>query len=177
MFFLALNLAALDVPGAIAEVGVWRGNSAKVLHEVAPSRRLYLFDTFAGFDERDVSDPRHLAHFRDTSPEQVRALLGSSTLIRIIPGRFPETAELVPANERFAFVHLDCDLTGPTHAALEFFYPRLSPGGMVAIHDYNSGRWPGLREAVDAFLLDKPECLIRIPDRDGTVAFARVKAA
>lgn len=177
MLFLALNVAALEVPGAFAEVGVWRGNSAMIMHELAPERLLYLFDTFTGFDAADVTDPGHLAHFRDTSEAQVRGFLGGSQAIRIVSGWFPDTAGAVPGEERFALVHLDCDLAAPTQAALAFFYPRMSPGGIVVIHDYNSGRWPGLREVVDAFLADKPESLIRIPDRDGSVVFARMRTA
>ncbi|MBV9249343.1 MAG: class I SAM-dependent methyltransferase [Acetobacteraceae bacterium] len=175
MAFLALNIAALEVPGALAELGVWRGNSAKLMHELAPDRRLYLFDTFAGFDARDVTETAHLAHFRDTSAEAVRAFLGKSRNITVVPGRFPDTAGKVPADERFAFVHLDCDLEAPIRAALAFFYPRMSPGGIVAVHDYENPRWPGVHRAVDEFLADKPESVIRIPDRAGTAAFAKVK--
>ena len=45
------------------------------------------------------------------------------------PGYFPDTAEKV-SNEKFALVNLDADLYQPTKAALEFFYPRLSPGAL-----------------------------------------------
>lgn len=175
MLFLALNITGLRAPGAFAELGVWRGHSARLMHDLAPERTLYLFDTFEGFDRRDVTDPTHLAHFRDTSVAQVRAFLGDPANLLIISGRFPDAAHLVPDGERFAFVHLDCDLPGPTRAALAFFYPRLSPGGIIVVHDYNSGRWPGLREAVDGFMADKPESLIQAPDRGGSVAFVRMK--
>jgi len=81
----------------------------------------------------------------------------------------------VPDDERFALIHLDADLGKPTRDALEFFYPRLSPGGFLILHDYGGGAWPGVAEAVDAFLADKPESLVRIPDRSGTAIVRRVK--
>jgi len=90
-------------------------------------------------------------------------------------GRFPETATAVPSDETFAFVHLDCDLELPIAAGLEFFYPRLAPGGMMVIHDYESGgHWPGVRKAVNEFLKDKPESIIIVPDKSGTGVFRKI---
>jgi len=43
-------------------------------------------------------------------------------------------------NDRFAFVHLDADLEAPIAAGLEFFWPRLTPGEWIVVHDYNA--WP-----------------------------------
>src|SRR5438105_13966856 len=34
------------IEGALAEVGVWRGDTSVLLHRMAPDRELYLFDTF-----------------------------------------------------------------------------------------------------------------------------------
>lgn len=164
------------IPGAFAELGVYKGNSAKLLHELAPDKILYLFDTFKGFDKGDVAaDPKtkiHSRHFLDTSLEEVKRFIGSSK-VQYCPGYFAETASFVPAGETFALVHLDADLYQPTLEGLKFFYPKLSPGGCMIIHDYFSGAWPGVKKAVDEFLENKPECLIRIPDKSGTVIFRK----
>ncbi len=71
---LILNLRQLTreaVPGDFAELGVWRGNSAAILADFAANfnRRLFLFDTFSGFDERDLIGPDqvHKNVFADTS--------------------------------------------------------------------------------------------------------------
>jgi hypothetical protein len=65
-----------SISGDIVELGVYKVNSAKVLHEIiGPERTLYLFDTFAGFDKRDVTgiDGRaNRSAFQDTSLEAVR---------------------------------------------------------------------------------------------------------
>jgi O-methyltransferase len=175
--FLALNITALErehVPGAFAEVGVWRGNAAKAIHALAPTRRFYLFDTFEGFDAADGGTSRSImVHFRDTSAAQVREFINSAADVRIVSGRFPETVGAVPEEERFAFVQIDCDLYAPTLAALGFFYPRMAPRGLMVVHDYASGRWPGVAQAVDEFLADKPEALLYVPDVSGSVAFRR----
>ena len=179
MSCLALNIARLEtraVPGAMAELGVWRGNSAKVIHGLAPERRLYLFDTFAGFDRNDSEpglDEDAILHFRDTSVDQVRRFLGNSPNLRFCPGWFPETTASVPEEERFAFVHLDCDLYKPIKAAMEFFYPRMVAGGMIVIHDFSNDRWPGVAQAVDEFLAGKPEQVVCMPDAAGSAVIIR----
>ncbi len=63
------------------------------------------------------------------------------------------------ADELFSFVHLDCDLYGSYKDCLEFFYPRLSDGGIVLLDEYDDPPWPGCNKAVDEFLTDKPERL------------------
>ena len=182
LYFLYLNVKRLEaerVPGDFAEVGVYKGNSAKVLSLLAPARLLWLFDTFAGFDDADVAaDPRtdvKRRDFGDTSRDAVERFVGKSDRVRFVQGRFPDTVGAVPDGARFALVHLDADLYEPIRAGLEFFYPRLSPGGLVLVHDYGSGHWPGARQAVDEFFADKPECALLVPDKSGTVAFVKAR--
>lgn len=176
LLFLIRTVEALEadaVPGAFAELGVWRGNSAELLHAIAPARVFYLFDTFAGFAAGDVArDPAAFRPelFDDTSLERVRQRLGPSPQLRFCAGQFPATTAGLPAGERFALVHIDCDLGAPARAALEFFYPRMSPKGVILVHDYDSGLWPGVTDAVDGFFADKPEGVVRIPDKSGTAA-------
>ena len=180
MFIENARLVATEaVPGSIAELGVYKGTTAKLLHELLPDRTLWLFDTFEGFDDRDLASERRDAastyRFGDTSLEAVLRHIGPSERIRACKGYFPATAAAVPEGERFALVHLDADLGKPTRDALEYFYPRLAPGAFVILHDYGGGAWPAVAEAVDAFLADKPECIVRIPDRSGTAILRRVK--
>jgi hypothetical protein len=39
-------------------------------------------------------------------------------------------------NEKFSFVHSDVDLYASTRSVLEFFYPRMLPGGVILTHDF-----------------------------------------
>jgi O-methyltransferase len=78
------------------------------------------------------------------------------------------------AGERFAFVLLDLDLLEPTRASLEFFYPRLEPGGYLIVHDYNNPEsgW-ACRRAFDEFLIDKPERVLELGDTWGSAMIRR----
>ena len=40
--------------GECAEAGVFEGDFAKWINQYFPDRKLYLFDTFEGFDMRDI---------------------------------------------------------------------------------------------------------------------------
>jgi hypothetical protein len=79
--------------------------------------------------------------------------------VHYYPGLFPTTAD--PLRDRlFSFVHLDADLYESALAALQFFYERLSPGGIVLCHDYP---WAsGVVKAIEEFFRDKPDPVIEL---------------
>jgi O-methyltransferase len=167
------------IPGAFAEVGVWRGDLSRFLHRCAPERTLYLFDTFSGFPEEsvgqlDLQNNGDRSRFRDTSVEQVRNAVGGSPNVVFRVGIFPDsTAGL--ESESFSFVMLDLDIYQPTVSALEFFYPRVSAGGYIFIHDFNSPESSyAMRRALLPFMRHKPERLIEIPDEWGSVVTRKI---
>ena len=167
------RIQAENVLGALAEVGVYRGETSLFLHRQAPDRRLYLFDTFEGFPEKDLevsSDQR----FTDTSAEAVASFVGGNDNVVFRKGYFPETAEGLE-NERFAFVMLDVDLYRPALKTFQFFYPRMARGGYFFLHDFNSPESNhGISRAAAEFMQDKPELLIEIPDEWGTALFRKL---
>ena len=63
-------------------------------------------------------------------------------------GGFPSGSRDV-ADERFSFVHVDVDLYEPHRDSIEFFWPRLTAGGVMVFDDYGSTYCPGARQAVD----------------------------
>jgi Macrocin-O-methyltransferase (TylF) len=167
-----------DLKGDVAELGVYRGNTAIFLAKVARAlgRTAYLFDTFEGFSADDLTglDANKQMEFSDTSIDLVRSIVGSEN-IRFVNGFFPETLNQMPDTASFCLVHIDCDLYTPFKAALNYFYPRLVPGGVMIMHDYSSLYWDGVERAVDEFFDDKPETVIPIPDKSGTVVIRRVR--
>jgi hypothetical protein len=159
------------IQGDIAELGVYKGNSAALFAHFARKngRQLYLFDTFSGFDQRDFTgtDAKCKVVFTDTSLEGVTALVGKDA-VTYVPGFFPDSTATIVMPTQLAIAHIDCDLHDPMKAALERFYPLMAPGGLIIMHDYTSGFWPGVAKAVDEFFADKPERPILIPDKSGS---------
>jgi O-methyltransferase len=162
-----------EIPGAFAELGVYKGETARIIHSCDPDRKLHLFDTFQGFRPVDLNEESGDAagytprNFADTSVEQVKRKIAGNDNIIFHPGYFPDSTAGI-GEETFALVHIDADLYNPIKAGLEFFYPKLSPGGVIIVHDYNE-KWKGAMKAVDEFVENIPEVLVPVPDKDNSI--------
>ncbi len=83
------------VRGDVAELGVYKGNTATLLARMA--RRMgttaWLLDTFEGFKADDLQgvDATRQQQFADTSVEAVRALVGDDGA-KFVRGYFPKSA-------------------------------------------------------------------------------------
>ena len=167
-----------NISGAFAELGVYKGDSAYILHLMDLSREFHLFDTFEGFTNKDLEIETGKAstytkhNFADTSIEQVKEKLSSDKFI-FHKGYFPETIGKAK-DIQFALVNMDADLYNPTKAGLEFFYSRLVPGGVIIVHDYNPD-WPGIMKAVNDFAATITEPLVPLPDQDSSVMIFKAK--
>ena len=150
---------AARVPGDMAEVGVFRGGSARLICEAKRDKTLFLFDTFEGLPDVQSSDGRFEKGQYKASLEEVTKYLNGYPGVSTYKGLFPATSEPV-RDKRFCFVHLDVDIYSCTRAGLEFFYPRMSPGGVILIHDYLWGE--GVRKAVHEFIADKPGPILEL---------------
>lgn len=179
LFLMSIVQDLKCIEGAFAEVGVYKGYTAKIFHSLDPERKLYLFDTFEGFEKADFGSEKikknSSDNFDDTSLTSVKEYVGAENNVIYCKGYFPDTTNMISKEEKFALVHLDADLYNPIKAGLEYFYPRMQHHGVIVIHDYSSGAWPGVTTAVDEFLKDKHEGIVKIPDKSGTVVIKRCK--
>lgn len=168
------------IAGDFAELGVYRGNTAAILAHYAYeySRECYLFDTFAGFDAKDlrgVDQASTAGMFSSTSVEIVRDVIGEPQIqtCNIIQGHFPDSLPKELSDKKFALVSLDCDLYEPTVAALKWFFRKMPDGALFMLHDYSSATWLGAQKAIDEFCVREGQNLILMPDKSGS-AFIRV---
>jgi O-methyltransferase len=150
------------LPGGMAEIGVYKGGTARLIAETADHKDLHLFDTFSGMPPTDQEKDKHRAgDFSDTSLDQVKEYLSDCRNVFYYPGLFPETASPVDDNY-FSFVHVDADIYQSVKAACEFFYPKLVKGGIMVFDDYGFLSCPGAKVAVDEYFADK-EQIIYLP--------------
>jgi O-methyltransferase len=178
LVLLLREIVLAKVPGSLAELGVHHGWSARLIHHYCPERRFYLLDTFEGFATADLKTEslgvifnQHPA-FDDTSIELVRKNIQPiADTLEFVPGWFPRSATTTIREDRFAFVHLDADLEAPISSGLDFFWPRLSSGGMIVVHDYNA--WPGARIAVDRFRQCEKVAAVPMPDKSGSIVLVK----
>lgn len=146
------------IPGELVEVGVYQGASARIMR-AASNKPLHLFDTFDGLPELSAEDS--VAQFQKGNfsalYEQVVSYLSDCENITMYPGIFPATAASI-SDKQFSFVHCDVDVYKSMRDCLEFFYPRLSRGGVMICHDYPAA--VGVKKAIDEFFADKPEIIL-----------------
>jgi hypothetical protein len=150
--------------GDLAELGVYRGGTARLIASLKGNKALHLFDTFAGMPEVRADVDVHMASvFDKTSLGEVKRYLGGFSELFFHPGFFPDSAgELAKTPIRFSLVHLDADIYESTKAGLQFFYPRMVKGGVILSHDYRNLSSPGVKQAIDEFFADKPETVIEL---------------
>jgi O-methyltransferase len=166
-----------ELEGNVAELGVYKGKFAKYINAYFPERSLYLFDTFEGFDERDVSSEKHQnfssgsQDFSDTSIAAVLTLMPYPQRCIPVKGYFPGSASSI--EDKFVFVSLDADLYEPIYAGLAFFYPRLVKGGYVFIHDFNNDNYKGARKAVEQFCAEQHIAYFPLPDSGGSAVIMK----
>jgi len=150
---------AASLQGAVAEVGVFKGGTARLLAEglKAQHKDLYLFDTFEGMPPTDPRwDTHQKGDFKDTSLEAVKSFLSGFNKVHFFKGIFPESAK--PIEElKFSLVHIDVDIFSSVVDSCGFFYPRMEKGGMIIFDDYGRLSCPGVKVAVDEFFSGKPE--------------------
>ncbi|WMJ84006.1 TylF/MycF/NovP-related O-methyltransferase [Oscillospiraceae bacterium LTW-04] len=177
-----LELAAAEiehrgVAGSVAELGVFKGGFAKCLNRVFPGRTLYLFDTFTGFDSGEAKREKKAencseafveAH-KNTGEKRVLDMMPYPENVVVKKGLFP--ASLKGLEDTYVFVSLDVDFEDSIYNGLCYFYPRLSPGGYIFLHDYNSPQLKGVRDAVNRYESEKGIRLSAVPlcDINGTL--------
>lgn len=170
-----------NVGGAVAELGVYRGDFSRFIAQLMPDRTLYLFDTFEGFDDRDDSgnDNKEIFHnsymdggwnFRGTSVEIALERIGFHDSVIVRKGYFPETSKGLE-DEKFAFVSIDTDLFESTKNGLNFFYPRMSAGGYIFVHDF--AELQGVRKAVYEFCSSAGVGYMRLPDENHSAVIVK----
>ncbi|MEY2481375.1 MAG: O-methyltransferase [Verrucomicrobiota bacterium] len=171
MLHQLLRLVA-DVPGDTAECGVYRGATSYLIccankQASVGAKTHHLFDSFEGLSEPEPIDGKHW-HAGDLSCdiESVRKALSDFSKIEFHQGWIPERFDDVKDN-KFSFVHIDVDLAQPTGESLAFFYPRMEKDGIIVCDDYGISTCAGATQAVDQFLKDRPEKMLRLPDGGG----------
>lgn len=181
MEFFSKEIYKNNIKGNVAELGVYQGDFAKYINILFPDRKLYLFDTFKGFNENDVNVEikkiyfdAETGRFSNTSVDIVMSKMKYPDNCEIINGYFPDSLQKYEVISDFSFVSIDADLYNPILAGLEFFYPKLTRGGYIMIHDYNFSRYSkSVKSAVDDFHKITPICRVPIFDFGGSVIITK----
>jgi hypothetical protein len=158
---------ALPVKGSIVECGVFKGfgvmSWAKLSAILEPenlTRRVYAFDSFAGFPTIHAKDHTSVATVTAgglcaDSYDELQSLiaeydrdrfLGHVDKVHLVKGNVLETIPLFLEQNPHLLVSLlflDMDLYEPTKAALRHFLPRMPKGALLVFDELDNPMWPG----------------------------------
>jgi hypothetical protein len=191
----------LEVKGSIVECGVFRGfgvmtwaKLSAILEPENLTRRIYGFDTFAGFPSLDprrdasgiVGAGNKVGDLTANSHEELLQLieqfdkdryLGHIPKVELVKGDIAETAPAFLESHPHLLVSLlflDADLYDPTLAALKTFLPRMPRGAIIAFDELDNPKWPGETTAMLDFL-GKGRFRLQRLAWDPYIAFAEVE--
>lgn len=162
-----------EVPGAAAELGVYKGFFARCINQLLPSRKLYLFDSFEGFAPEARAAKSFQAAHANTAADRVLDIMPHPETVIIKSGFFP--GSLNGLEERFCLVSLDVDFAQTTLDGLRYFWPRMETGGYLLLHDWGSPKLPGVAKALKDFESEIGEKIPAIPlcDVGGTLVLCK----
>ena len=174
---ISFEINKKKLKGDVAELGVYKGKFARYINLYFKDRDLYLFDTFEGFDKRDINKElikgfsSGSQDFTNTSVDAVLQLMPFKEKCIPVKGFFPDSARNI--DQQFVFVSIDADLYEPVYEGLKFFYKNLVKGGCIFVHDFNNDHYKGARKAVEQFCCEQDITFTPIPDSAGTAIITK----
>ena len=169
----------VNLPGAVVECGLFKGNSFfrlahfRDLLESRYSRKIIGFDIFGAFPKTNFEeDKKYLRNFANTAGEnsidinEIEKIMKYKKLenYEFVKGDINKTIpEYCKNNEhlKIALLHIDTDVYEPAVTILENMYDRVVRGGIIMFDDY--GTFPGETKAVDEFFLGKGLVVEKLP--------------
>lgn len=167
-----------NLPGAIVECGIFKGNSFfRLAHfreilEMQDSRKLIGFDIFGDFPQTnfDLDAPFREAFINEAgngiSEEELHNVLKFKNIrnYELIKGDIVQTVPEYCTNNpqlKIALLHIDTDIYEPAVTILEYFWDRMVSGGVIIFDDY--AIFPGETKAVDDFFASRNVIIEKLP--------------
>lgn len=183
---VALWVASIgaQLDGDFVECGVNKGFMSSAIMQYLDwnslDRSFYLLDTFAGLDERFVSDEEIVAgamrtnewnllsHYYTSGSESVRSNFSQWQGVHIIEGTIPDTLSQVQT-QRIAYLHIDLNCAPPEIAAINYFWNKLVPGAHVLLDDYAYFGFTPQKSAMDEFARAQGLQICSLPTGQGLI--------
>jgi len=141
-------LTVVGLSGDVADLGAYRGGTSFILRQLCQDKILMVVDTWTG-NPHDDEMCHHKRGEWKASLADCQQVVGNSELTRYVIGTFPYGWKEQYGYQQFCFVYVDMDTYQATRDAIEFFWPRLVPGGKIFFDDYDWLPCAGVRKAVD----------------------------
>jgi hypothetical protein len=170
-----------QLPGSIVECGVYQGNSffafhkfLEIFHPGDRIRHVIGFDDFKGLRLSEEDGPEYANRSKVEGgwkslgfkaalddlmkiqtddqfvPASKRSFLIEGDILETVPKYVKDNPGV-----RISLLHLDVDVYEPTKVALDHFYDRVVPGGLIVLDEYAMMEWGGESKAVEDFFKER----------------------
>jgi O-methyltransferase len=167
-----------SIPGDVVEFGCYIGTTSlfirRMLDHYGSDKQFHVYDSFAGLppkaaqDNTPAGDAFQAGELSISRKQFIAEFQHAHLRLPVIhKGWFNElTTEDVPDKISFAF--LDGDFYESIIDSLRLVWPRLQPGGVLAIDDCNREALPGVDRAIRDFFQDK-QITLRVSHNIGII--------
>ena len=177
---------AKNLPGDFVECGVHRGMiSRAVIHYIDfnnTGKTFYLADTFCGIPEEQVTEEEkkfyaslgcdvvshHNKHYYNKDCYDAVKETFKDFNVKLIRGKVPDTLPQIKA-EKVCYLSIDMNTVAPEIAAVEYFWDRMVPGGIIILDDYGWDWHKPQKEGFDEFAKRKSVQILPLPTGQGLI--------
>ena len=170
---------AAKLSGAFVECGVWKGFLSSAIMDYldwnSVGKPFYLFDTFDGIDETQVTDEEkgrlHLEHYRKyylPNWEEAKRNFAEYKNVVLVKGSVPNSLGAV-AIGRIAFLSIDMNNVTPELACANHFWDRIVAGGVILLDDYGFVSYEEQKKGFDRFAASKGVQVLALPTGQGLI--------
>jgi hypothetical protein len=134
-------------------------------------KSFYLFDTFAGIPESQMSEDERTDRLISNTKypdcfDLARENFSQFPRARLVRGIVPESLSTVQVG-RVAYLSIDMNIAYPERMAIEHFWPKLATGAIVVLDDYGWTRYEAQKETMDEFARSVGVEILTLPTGQG----------
>jgi O-methyltransferase len=158
----------LSVAGDYVELGCYRGDTVKMVIDYTgfgtTGKGYWLYDLFENDGTISEQFPGHSADlYKDTVSR-----FSDLPTVRVFKGQVPASFDQ-GAPQTIALMHIDMNNAPSERAALEAFYDRVQPGGMIIFDDYGWVQYAAQKATIDEFMGARGKSVLELPTGQGLV--------
>ncbi len=168
---------AMQLPGDFVECGVNTGifsvTVCTFLDFNTVDKDFWLYDTFQGIPPEQMKsgefEPRtkENADYYFDSYSAAQRNFSPWPRAKLVRGRIPDT--LTEGPRKVCYLSIDMNIVEPEIAAIEHFWPLLSPGAPIILDDYGWEHYSLQREGMDRFAQSKGVRVLTLPTGQGLI--------
>ena len=154
---IELARRCLKIQGDYVELGCYKGDTSLLLTEIlkGSEKKLWIYDSFEGLPEKTDMDISEVG--RDfqkgvlavTKHEVKKRFLRAGLPVPIIRKAWFSDLRDLDLPSEIAFAFLDGDLYKSIKDSLRLIENKITPGGVIVVHDYSNVALPGVAKAVE----------------------------